>query len=80
MGSMRRWKFPCVFPAIEKWMRDNEVNQQELGQKIGYSQQAISKIMSGKMPPSFDFVQAFLKLSGMTFEEAFWRGEINGVS
>ena len=73
MGSMRRWKCPCVFPSIENWMRESGVNQKELGQKIGYTHQAISKIMCGKMQPSFDFVKAFLRLSGMTFEEAFGR-------
>lgn len=75
MGGLRRWKVPSVFPAIEKWMRDNRMNQEDLGRKIGYTHQAISKIMSGKMPPSFDFVIAFLRLSGMTFEEAFRRRE-----
>ena len=69
-----------VFPNIENWMYEKDIMQDEIAKECGCSQNNVSSILIGKYKPSFDFISAVLRMSGMTFEEAFQRREDNGVS
>ena len=69
-----------VFPNIENWMYEKDIMQDEIAKECGRSQNNVSSILIGKYKPSFDFISAVLRMSGMTFEEAFQRREDNGVS
>lgn len=69
-----------VYSNIENWMYENDINQEDIAKECGCCQNNVSAILTGKYKPSFDFVSAVLRMSGMTFEEAFQRREDNGVS
>lgn len=66
-----------VYPNIENWMYDKEITQEDIAKECGCSQNNVSCILIGKHKPSFEFISAVIKMSGMTFQEAFQRKENN---
>lgn len=64
-----------VYPNIAEWMMEKHMTQTELCKKIGIAQNTVSSIMRGRQNPNFSFVTAILQLTGMTFDEAFYKGD-----
>ena len=69
-----------IYPAIEAWMEKAGISQRAIAEKAGYCQKTVSLYLTGATPPSYYFILTVLEMSGMTFEEAFRRGENNGLS
>lgn len=76
MRSRPRDKY--VFPRIAHWMSSSGETQHSISQKTGINQTTISTYLSGKSSPSMRFISEILKISGMTFEEAFFKEEDDG--
>lgn len=68
-----RWDKNCVFPNISRWMADNNATAKTLADEFGYHRTSISAYLAGTRDPSYIFILSILKLTGMTFEEAFRR-------
>ena len=68
-----RWEKNCVFPNISRWMADNNANAETLADAFGYHRTSIGAYLTGDRDPSYIFILSILKLTGMSFEEAFER-------
>lgn len=62
-----------IYPNIADWMREKRMTQTALCKEVGMAQNTVSAIMTGKQNPNFSFVQAILRLTGMSFDEAFYK-------
>lgn len=60
-----------VYPNIAHWMYQNEISRSDLAKISGISLTCVKKILHGSKDPDFDFIQAVLRKSGMTFRKAF---------
>lgn len=40
---------------LKKWMADHECTQSELGRAMGYAQQTVGDVLTGRRHPSFRF-------------------------
>lgn len=60
-----------IYPNIEKWMRENKVSLAELSLKIGCSSNTICRNLLGYNEPGKRLIDEIIKLTGMTYEEAF---------
>lgn len=69
-----------VYPAINKWMRDNGVNYSDFYKlasktvykpKSKYQLQQLCYILKGLKGPSMQYIRMILAVTGLTFEEAF---------
>lgn len=78
MGGVRQHR--TAFPAVEAWMSRAGVTQQKLAEVSGFNKRTISCYLNGDTPPHYYFILTVMQMSGMTFEEAFGRGENNGLS
>lgn len=65
-----------VYPAIDVWLFDNGLSWNALGSMMSDNVKIndIYKIRDGKRHLRLDHIKAILKITGMTFEEAF--GEV----
>lgn len=71
----------CVYPNIDGWMFENNINQKDIAERAGCTQNNISSVLLGKHKPSYSVISAILEMSGMTFQEAFQKkGEDHGLS
>lgn len=74
-GSRRKRRLHCIrtikYPNIAEWMYENEVSREDISIWIGLSQAHTNRILTGKIPPTFEFILKILEKTGMEFEEAF---------
>lgn len=70
-GPKQRGKY--VFPNLEKWLVDNGIYNYEFAEMIHSNSTSVGNWLMGKTEPSLCFVEQILKVTGMTFEEAFMR-------
>lgn len=59
------------FPNLARWLSDNRCSMRALADKIGFNYNTVLNWLSGKSEPSLYAVKQVLKVTGMTFEEAF---------
>lgn len=80
--SMKRGREGIIFPNISLWLSNNKVSMQEFGTMIqkqkGFngcknSGNKVSNRLKGKGQFTLQEVEIILKITGMTFEEAFKR-------
>lgn len=64
----------CIFPNIANWMRENDtVTIGGLADKLGISRQIVSWTLTGERDPKKKTIDAILRETGMTYEQAFSR-------
>ena len=63
--------FSCIYPNIKRWITDNKMSCKEFSNKVGFSNHAAYLWFAGKTVPTKTAVDAILKVTGMTYEEAF---------
>ena len=64
-----------VYPNLRDWIIEQGLSLSQMSQMFGLSVNSISTYLLGKMDPPYSFIKAVLKVSGMSFEEAFYREE-----
>lgn len=64
-------KYTSRFPNIERWMEQNGVSRHEMSKRMGMSADTPYRILAGRTDPSYFAINAILRITGMTFEEAF---------
>ena len=64
----------CVYPNILKYMRDHKMNPSGLANAAGLTPRGVSRILEGENLTKTS-IEKILKITGMTYEEAFWRKE-----
>lgn len=63
-----------VYPAIGKWMRENNVSVYELASKSGIDLTSCYKILSGRVEPRKTNIDRILAVTGGKYETTFTRG------
>lgn len=76
--SMIRGREGIIYPNISKWLKDNDVSLEEfksalqIEQNLKYKNATrLSHILKGKGEFSMSEIRGILKITNMTFEEAF---------
>ena len=78
-NNFHRWAWDSSpFPALTRWMNENQMTKMDLATALGYSVSSNSqyivykRLREGRL--SIDDVDKLLKITGMTYEELFRRG------
>ena len=69
----------CAYPGIRSWMNQNYIDPRRLTVMMGYEPASttvsrIARVLSGKTDIKICDIRLLLRLTGMTFEEAFGDG------
>ena len=60
-----------IYAGLKRYMEENEMAVKELAEKTGISNQNVGLILAGKHDPSKQSIDAILRATGLTYEEAF---------
>jgi DNA-binding phage protein len=69
------WGDSCVFPAIKAWMQTNRIAWNEFSEMCDLSYQTLRHALSDGGNPTKRVIDEVLKLTGMSYEEAFAKEE-----
>lgn len=74
--NLRKVRFcgNCVYPNILKYMQDHKMNLSDFANAVEMNYANLSRVLKGKNT-SKTSIDKILKVTGMTYEEAFWREE-----
>lgn len=69
----------CIYPGIRLWMNQQHITPRRLAEMMGYAASSetvnrIARVLSGKTDIKICDIRLLLRLTGMTFEEAFGDG------
>ena len=65
----------CVYPGIGQWLYENRCTYAKLAELIGAPQASVSRWMNGVHKPNKPTIDKILKVTGMTYEQAFGEEE-----
>ena len=60
-----------LYPGLRAWMYSNHVTQAQLAKMIDVSATAVNRILVGVSLPHKVTIDAILRVTGLTYEEAF---------
>jgi transcriptional regulator with XRE-family HTH domain len=69
--SRTRARRKCVYSGLDRWLHENSCSITRLGKSIGVYNVTIAKYMNGEREIKIGAIRDILRLTGMTFEEAF---------
>jgi transcriptional regulator with XRE-family HTH domain len=77
-SHFRMFSDAVVYPNLRKWLNENKVSVMELIRRCGYvphteEHNRFTSWMYGKNDPSKRTIDACLKVTGMKYEELFYR-------
>ena len=61
----------CVYPGLDRWLHENSYSIASLGRALALHNITIYKYMNGEREIKIGAIRDILRLTGMTFEEAF---------
>lgn len=69
----------CVYPNLRHWFNQNEVSKARFLKLLGLSYHTnnihrLSDVLTGVSYPRKDYIDNMLNVTGMTYEEMFFRG------
>ena len=69
----------CIYPGIRSWMNRQHISTRKLTAMMGYAASSgtvgrIARVLSGNTEIKIGDIWVLLRLTGMTFEEAFGDG------
>lgn len=73
-GAGRARTSQCLYPGIEKWMRENECTAYKLNKMMGLWPDRTTNFymrLNGRVRFTLDEIKVLLEVTGMTFDEAF---------
>lgn len=85
VGSIREMreftKTYSIYYGIDSWMKFNRVTYARFARMLGYAtsasnQRNLARRLMGKVDVSKSWIDAVLKLTGLTYEEAFSRRDV----
>ena len=65
-----------IYPNIADWMIENDVTQWLFCKELGCGQATISGYLTGRISPSFEFINKVLEITKMPYEVAFSRERV----
>lgn len=60
-----------IYPNLGRWMVENKIGLDRFSKAVGISYQGLRNFLDGKSNPKFQTIQNILKVTGMTYEQAF---------
>lgn len=63
----------CVYPNISQWLVENRCTYAKFSELIGAPDASVSRWMNGIHKLSKPTIDRILKVTGMTYEQAFWQ-------
>ena len=60
-----------IYPNIADWMVENNVTQSLFCRELGCCKSTISGYLTGRISPSFEFINKVLEITKMPYEVAF---------
>lgn len=71
--GMRAFKISCVYPGLEKWMRDHKMPPARLRREMGVFSRTerLCSRLDGSTQFKINEIKIILEITGMTFDEAF---------
>lgn len=73
--SLEGMRNRCVYPGIAQWLYENRCTYAKLAELIGVPQASVSRWMNGVHKPNKPTIDKILKVTGMTYEQAFGEEE-----
>lgn len=67
----KRTRPACRFPNIQRWMDERGMTRKELADRMGVTSNTVYYTLDGRTDPRLFTINAVLRVTGMTFEEAF---------
>lgn len=64
-----------IFPNIRPWMRKNHMSGKEMACMLGTCSNSFSSYMTGKRDIPKHVIDKLLQITGMTYEECFYKPE-----
>lgn len=64
-----------VYPNLDLYMIENRITIHKFAETVGLSRSALDQILHGSKAPRKGSIDAILKTTGMTYEEAFYTEE-----
>jgi hypothetical protein len=74
-ANMKRLREKCVYPGITKWMIGHRISPVALARGCGLKSSYVYMLLSGKAVFNKKNIDTLLSFTGMTYEEAFGRGD-----
>ena len=66
-----------IYPNIADWMVENNVTQSLFRKELGCGQATISSYLTGRLSPSFEFINKVLEITKMPYEVAFSKKRVD---
>lgn len=60
-----------IYPNLGNWMSENKIGLDRFSKAVGISYQGLRNFLNGKSNPKLETIQNILKVTGMTYEQAF---------
>ncbi len=60
-----------IYPAIRKWMTENDCTYRQFAAKANVTQSSIQTALKGKNEPGKRIIDAILRVTNLSYEEAF---------
>ena len=61
----------CIYPNIFSYRRNNNISQEKFAEILGTTQPTLSRYLNGTREIPKSFIDDVLRVTGMTYEEAF---------
>ena len=61
----------CIYPNIARWMEENEAGYSEIARRCGRLPQTVGNALSGRTDPAKTLIDRILRVTGLTYEQAF---------
>lgn len=65
-----------VYPAIRNWLTEHQMSKRKFSSQIGVSVAHVTNILNGKVNPTIKIANKILSVTGLTYEEAFRREDM----
>ena len=73
-GPSHKTRESIVYPALRNWLVLNELSVHDFARKLNLSPEVLMRRLRGKEEFKQGAIEAILKETGLTYEEAFRRG------
>lgn len=68
----------CIYPNIRAWMQENRCTYEKFARMIGCTGASLRSWMRGESSPKKSNIDKLLSMTGLSYEDAFWRDETCG--
>lgn len=71
VNPRKKSAYHCIYPAIANYLRENNLSCAGFAKSAGVGAVTITETLKGAHSPSKKTIDAILRITGLTYEEAF---------